>query len=176
MLPRILVFGTDSCKFCKLQQQYLDKNFSKEEWKYIDISHNEGLEIAVKMGIDNLPTLVLLNSRNEMVLKKEGMVSCDEIMKSFFKDSDVLPLNKEEIDSIKNNKGQVVLSYNPNFKKGQRIKAISYARNIISNIEIEECQETQFSQLNCDKRIIDALINKGGQRKRVWKVQFKKQE
>lgn len=73
---KILKFYTTYCSQCK-QQDRLLKDFTDVEIVPVDCDENE--ELTDKYGVRGLPTLVILNDKEEVIKKFTGIVQLDTI-------------------------------------------------------------------------------------------------
>lgn len=77
----ILIFGTNNCKYCKIQKEYL-KDFYDDEYKYIEVDKDEEiLSLAENIKIENLPTVIILNKNGQEIFRKEGTMNVEQIKK-----------------------------------------------------------------------------------------------
>ncbi len=170
---QIVVFGTDNCKFCKKQKDFLENSFKDNEWLYVDVvKDKEGLNIAQSLNIDKIPTIVLFNKKNQEIFRKEGTLPCDRIFQTLHQDKLSIPVSKAEYEEIEKSKmGEILLSYELDLKKGQQIKIKSFENRMLCKANIISCRKVS---LNDDGLKIEAqtYLNKGGRKDIGWKVSF----
>jgi len=161
---KIIVFGTERCKFCKIQQKYLENHFNSDEWMYVDVVKDmENLKIASSVNIDKLPTVVLLNEKNKEIYRKEGTLSPDKIFQ-ILEGNSKLPIFEDDI------KGEVILSYDPKFVIEETIKAYSINGKYLYDVKIKSCKRIRTRNINADKK--DRYMKRGGRKDFCWIVNF----
>lgn len=173
---RIVVFGSEKCKYCKKQVEAISKTFDQSEWLYLDVFKNkEALEIADYIDVDKLPTIVLLNSKMQKIFQKEGTMPCDEIFKILNSQTTVIPFTKEASLKVSNgNKKFALLSYEPNFKVGDIVSATDYSGEAIGKLKITSIGKSLITEIK-DKFGEEALneyVDHGGRINSIYTVEF----
>jgi len=162
---KIIVFGIERCKFCKIQKNYLKTAFKDEDWLYVDIVKDvENLRIASSVNIDNLPTIVLLDSKNRELYRKEGTLPADQIF------SILNSKNNRKIPVFDQNSKKAFLSYDPNLIKGSKIEIYNFSGKFLKNAEIVSCKKVKVSSMKKNEK--SAYMNIGGRKDVCWIVDF----
>jgi glutaredoxin len=162
---RIIVFGADRCKFCKKQIAYLKETFPDSDWVYVDVvKDKEGFAIANQVNVENLPTVILLDEGNKIIYKKSGTLSPDKIFKILHNIENSIPVNLDEKSML------TVLSYDPGFKKGQKIKVYSYSGDPLFEATVKLCNEEKVEKMA--KNLKEKYQKIGGRKDIGWIVKF----
>ena len=166
---QIIVFGSKNCKYCKVQKFFMKESFNDDDWLYVDVFNDtNGIEIATSIDVDKLPSVLVLNDNNEILLKREGTVSADDIFQSL-NNKDSIPINNKK-------QNKVMLSYDPCFVPGQIIKACKHNGEFLFNVKIKSCLKYNTCSIvpkitaNNKKKYLD----KGGRKDIFWLVEFEK--
>lgn len=75
---RLLKFWAEWCKPCKQQTEIL-KDFKDFPIESINVEDENNSEIVDKYGVRGLPTLILLNDKNEVVKTFTSVTTLDKI-------------------------------------------------------------------------------------------------
>jgi glutaredoxin len=138
MVPNILIFGTKNCRFCTKQLEYLKATYGEQSknWVFIDVaSNNEMMKIAQEAKVETIPSVVILNKKNQIILQRKGTISPDEIFfrQSLHKESGIslpfafVPFTDEEVSYLLNgNKSYGLFSSSFNLKEGITAEAHRY--------------------------------------------------
>jgi len=171
---KVVVFGMDRCKFCKKQTSFLESSFKDNEWLYVDIvKDKDGLQIASTVNVDKLPTIIVLNNKNQEIFRKEGTLPCDRIFQLLTKDKGSIPVNAEESRKFLESKnGEVLLSYDPNLKRGQQIKIRSFEGKMLFNAQVNSCRKVSITNGEVKSEIKNNYLKKGGRKDIGWEVSF----
>lgn len=163
---RIIIFGTKKCKFCKVQKSYLENHFNKNDWMYVDVVKDmENLRIASSVNIDKLPTVVILNEKNQEIHRKEGTLPPDQIFQIMEGDGKI-PIFKED------KKGTVTLSYDPDIFRGAIVKAYKLNGEYLYDVKIKSCRKIQTKNMEVNSVNRKNYMNRGGRKDFCWKVIF----
>jgi len=168
---QIIVFGSKNCKYCKVQKSFMKEVFNDNDWLYVDVFNDiNGIDLAISINVDKLPSVVVLNDNNEILLKREGTVSADNIFK-VLSNKNSIPL-----DNKKQNK--IMLSYDPCLIPGQIVKACKHNGNFLFNVKIKSCLKYNICSVilkitaNHKKKYLD----KGGRKDIFWLVEFEEEK
>jgi len=162
---RIIVFGADRCGFCKKQTLSLKNTFPDSEWVYVDVvKDSDGFAIANQVNVENLPTVILLDEGNRIIYKKNGTLSPDKIFKILHNKKDAIPVNSNEKSM------SVVLSYDPGFENGKKIKIYSYSGKYLFEAMVKSCKEEKVEKM--EKNLKTKYQKIGGRKDVGWIVEF----
>jgi len=124
----ILLFGSDKCKFCKIQSQMLEETF-ENDWTYINfLNGKDELDITYNLDINDIPTVIVIDESNKEIYRKSGLTAPDRLFKIInFNNKNLFPTDKECLNNIKAEKTKsIILSYDPLLKMGQKILISDY--------------------------------------------------
>lgn len=82
MIKKIIKFGADFCQPCKVYHKYFEE--VKDKFKDItfeEIDCEEDEETSDKYGIKNVPTTIFLDENNNIIYRKSGVITTDELTK-----------------------------------------------------------------------------------------------
>ena len=74
---KLIKFYSKTCGPCKV----LDKNLKAAEVEYdsVEVNSTDGEYLCTKYDVRNIPTLVLLNDKNELIKKNTGILNVEQI-------------------------------------------------------------------------------------------------
>ena len=173
---RIIVFGTNKCKFCDKQYKFLSRTFDKSDWLYINVSNDvNALKIADKVKIDKVPAIVLLDNNQQELFRAEGTMPPDRIFNTLFPSAKAIPFKsiykKALLDGQINFK---ILSCDTQMGKGDKVTAMTYGGKTICSIKIKSCEKLKIDELGkkCGKEIVSDYIKSGGRGDLGWLIYF----
>jgi len=173
----IIVFGAKKCKFCDQQKNFLKRTFQDKDWIYLDLLEDDDiLEIAQELGVENIPSIIILDDKNKEIFRTSGKISPDKAFNILTGNNKIIPLKKDEIEKLKKTQdGRILLSYDPKLKSGENIIASSYCKTENIPIKINSCH---FINIKTDTIIyqkeIEKYLDSGGRKDMAWVVSFKK--
>lgn len=77
---KLLKFYTSTCGPCRIQTEWL-KQLKDIEIEHINIENEESIDLVCKYKIRNVPTLVLLDDKEEVLRVFNGLTKISEITK-----------------------------------------------------------------------------------------------
>ena len=174
----IYIFGANVCKFCKKQIQYLSNTYgaNSNSWEYIDVSRNQdAIKVAQDFNLDSIPSIVVVNEENKLILSKEGTMPSDQIYNTIHKNNKKIPFSKEEIKKLsKGNKVIKILSYDPFLSKGDIVEANTYEDDTICGMKVESCIKYAISSRNFTQEEMNLYKKIGGRKDIAWKISLTK--
>ena len=78
---KIVKLYAEGCGPCKVLDKMLIEN--NVEYTSIDISSDEGSEIAIECTVRGVPALLVFNDENNLLRKKVGLFSSGDDLKKF---------------------------------------------------------------------------------------------
>lgn len=80
-MKRLLYFGADFCVACKALWPIVEKEAPEKgyELKFVDMDTEEGVDMAEKLGVRSLPTLVVVDENGNEVKKAVGNTAWKEV-------------------------------------------------------------------------------------------------
>jgi len=173
---RIYMFGAKGCKFCKIQKNYLDVTFGNNNWTYIDIKEDKkALEVADEIGLENIPSIVLFNSKFQEIHRKDGTMPPDQIFNTLHGNKKTIPVANNIIIQIKNKKrNYIILSYPPSFQEGEEVLLSSYNDEKIGYAKIDSIIKvaTDYLDKKYGNKIKSEYLNQGGKKDWSWVINF----
>lgn len=169
----IVIFGSANCKYCKKQINYLSSVFENKDWLYVDVfSDKEAMEIAVDIDVENLPTVLLLNSKMQKIFQKEGTIPADEIFNRLHgQEENCIPLTSKDLShSESSNKVSILLSYQPKFKKGDTVQAKTYSGNNLNSFVAVSIKEVSPTEDSIPDEILKDYLDRGGRTKIAYLI------
>ena len=166
----ILLLGAQRCKHCKTQKKHFLNTFGNKKWIYIDITKDkESLEIAQDISIEHIPAIIILND-NKRVFKRIGTLPPDQAFQVLYGQNS-LPVSKYEEKSIINGtQKNIILSYSPDLKPGQKINLLKYSGNHLLDTEVKQCIMKETHDLPARERAVYTRC--GGRNDFCWIVNF----
>lgn len=189
-IPQILIFGTNKCKFCLKQIDYLKETYGKSssKWMYINLSKNNNMiKIAKDMNIETIPSVVLLSQDNRIIFTRKGTISPDEIFDKLYNCSsqDIklrsLPFPLKKVSYIKKiqdgRKALRMFSSGFQLKQGDTAIAATYDNETIRLVKINSITKMTMEQIQQNHRSenVDEYLMKGGNKTHAWMINFQPQ-
>ena len=176
----IYIFGANVCKFCKKQVKYLKNTFGEysDEWEYIDVSgDSDAVKIAQGINIENIPAIVILGKKNELMLNKEGTLPADQIYKIINKNNKKIPFSHDEEKKILKRENIIkVLSYDPYLVEGDIVQANTYENKFICSMKVKSCIKYDVTSRNFTQEQLNLYNKCGGRKDIAWKLNLIKQK
>lgn len=77
---KILKFSADYCLPCKQLQKVIDSIALPYPIEYHDIYNEDSMQLAAKMNVRNVPTMILLDNEGNVLKVKAGAMSEKQLM------------------------------------------------------------------------------------------------
>ena len=137
---RIVVFGSNKCHYCQMQKESLSKTFEKDDWLYIDLlKDKDAIQLAKDIDIENIPSLVILNSSFQELYRKDGILPPDQIYKILVGGSNFYPVPNNLKEQVQNGSLKLIfLSYDPAIEKGDTISLVTYKGDILKKATVQK--------------------------------------
>ena len=134
---------------------------------------NKFIHIHIPRTGGQLIRSIIFNKKNQEIFRKEGTLPCDRIFQILHKDNSVIPVNKIESEKIiQDGKGKVLLSYDPELKRGQQITIKSFENKMLYNAIVTLCNKMSLKQSEGLQIEAQNYLNKGGRKDTGWMVSF----
>ena len=171
---RIVIFGSEKCKYCKKQIEYISGSFNSSDWLYLDVfKDKEALDIAEDIDANNLPTILLLNDRMQKVHQKEGTMPADEIFLKINKDVNSIPIsNKNKKQVLASKKLDILISYMPSFNIGDLVEAKSFNGKKIKSFHVVSVERVNPEADKIQKRIVADYMSQGGRKNTAYLIRL----
>jgi hypothetical protein len=144
-IESIIVFGTESCKFCSIQLQRLRDSFPKNKIAYVDlIKDDEAIDLAKELNLEYTPSTIVLGDSN-IIAKKTGLVAVDEL---FYEINKTIPVDLDILEKLNNKENCFVLmSFNPITEKNKGIKIETYNQDLSASVKINSIKKIGSSEI-----------------------------
>jgi thioredoxin-related protein len=180
MDKRILLFGTDRCKFCKFQINFLKNAFKNKEWMYLDLEKDKDKgvwDIVEKLNVEEIPTLIILNKKSEELGRREGTMGADQIL-SIMHGGKVLPIDHQsKTDVVSGKRKFCLLSFEPeSIKVGQKVNTIDFNGKRIAPVIIEGIKKVKINHIKKQyEKIAESYLKIGGTEDWAYMITFTKE-
>lgn len=174
---KIVVFGADSCKYCNYQKGYIKQAFKEDDWLYIDLNADKEAFDLVKdldLGECSIPTVILLNSKFQVILKKEGTMPSDQIFKNLVGGISCIPCSENKIQKInKGGKFATFLTYEPKIATSQTVDIANYDNKKICSAKILDSRRVTIEEMERDfgKTEVEEYLALGGRKDWAWLIE-----
>lgn len=82
---KIVVFGSEKCRYCAQQIGFIKSAFSENDWMYIDVSKGKDLlKIASESKVENIPTTIVFDEDWNPIFRQEGTTSTDQLFSAMY--------------------------------------------------------------------------------------------
>lgn len=162
---KIVIFGSEKCKFCKKQVGFVKNSFDETDWMYLDVSKDKGmLKIASETNVKNIPTTIVFDDDWNPIFVKEGTFSSESIFYAIHGDTNI-PIGQKTEDLILSGKiTSCIVSGKRVFSSGEKVDLVRYSNKKITTAKILSADKMSQKAIEkiCHPSIIQEYIESGG--------------
>lgn len=164
---KIVVFGSNNCKYCVKQIDFIKSSFSENDWMYIDVSkNNDLLKIASDSKVNNIPTTIVFDDDWNPVFRHEGTTSTDLLFSEIYGNKNI-PIGRKTAELIRDKKiTSCILSEKRPINVGDIANLVDYNNKKIVTAKVLSVSRIspKAAESMCNPIMIKEYHDQGGRR------------